>query len=647
MMKLVTWNVNGIKACIKNNGLYTLLNSVKADIYCLQEVKSKAELDIDNYYQFWNLCQNKKGYSGTLVLTKKEPLSVKFGIGNEFMDQEGRCITLEFEDFILINVYVPNAESGLERKSFRSEWDTAFFEYVKTTEKPLIICGDFNVARESIDIYPENLRNIPNPPGFLPEVRSAMEHLLERAKLYDVYRTLHPEGISYTWWSNRMHKRRENRGWRLDYFLVSRELIGDIKHIRHRTDIYGSDHCPVELSINLWRPKPVKSISDENAAEMWRGIDWGNMEQQLLSFQKKLTHAVYAGNEEMRIDLQKRIVRSMAAKVLAVRHVVSVDSAAGIDGVKWETDEEKMKAAMSLTSKGYHARPYRQIIIEDKVKLRTINVPTAYDKAMQMLYAYALDPVAEATGDLKSFAFRRGRSTFDCHSYICEMLDGDNAPEWYFKGDVKSCYDTISHKWLLQNIPMDRKVLSEFLRAGAVMNGILFPTNNGISQGGSLSPIIGNMVLDGLQKFLLENLCPEGEADSSEGQVVRFADDIFITAKSRSSAENIKRLVLEFLAARGLRLSEEKSKIGNVYDGFAFLSRWYCKKDGYLDVKPARNAVRIIEEELEQYILNYKGNIQKFINGLNRKLAVGGATTELQQHMKILSILIKWYKVSC
>ena len=175
-------------------------------------------LQTPKYHQQWNLCQTKKGYSGTLVLAKKKPLSVHMEIGEPQIDKEGRCITLEYENFILINVYVPNAESGLERKEARADQDKAFLEYVKTLEKPLIICGDFNVARDTIDIYPENLRNIPNPPGFEPDQRNAMEKLLEEGNLYDVFRTMNPHEASYTWWSYRMKKRLENRGWRLDYF---------------------------------------------------------------------------------------------------------------------------------------------------------------------------------------------------------------------------------------------------------------------------------------------------------------------------------------------------------------------------------------------------------------------------------------------
>ncbi len=563
---------------------------------------------------------NQKGIFRYIDISEEKPLSVHMEIGEPQLDKEGRCIILEYENFILINVYVPNAESGLERKEVRANWDKAFLKYVKSLEKPLIICGDFNVARESIDIYPENLRNIPDPPGFQPDERHAMEKLLDTANLYDVFRTLNPGGIGYTWWSSRMRKRLEDRGWRLDYFLVSHKLIGDVKSIRHMTEVYGSDHCPVDCNINIWQPKPAKTIDDENAAEMWRGIDWDVMERQLLTLQQKLARAVLHGNDEGRIELQKRIVRSMAAKVLAVRRVANSGTAAGIDGVKWITDEEKMKAALSLTSKGYQARPYRLIIIKDKGKDRRINVPTAYDKAMHILYSYALDPVAETTGGGTSFAFRRGRSSFDCNEYICEVLDGDNAPQWVFKGDVKSCYDTISHRWLLNNIPMDRKVLSKFLNAGTIMNGLLFPTEEGITQGGSLSPIIGNMTLDGLQDFLYERLFPDGAIDHTDGYLIRFADDILVTARTGSRAEEVRRIVVEFLAKRGLLLSDEKSKIINVKDGFEFLSRWYWKEDGMLQVKPSQRAIRILEDTLEEYILDYKGNLRTFIETLNRKL---------------------------
>ena len=292
----------------------------------------------------------------------------------------------------------------------------------------------------------------------------------------------------------------------------------------------------------------------------------------------------------------------MAVKSLAVRHVVNTNSTAGINNVKWLTDEDKMKAVLSLTSKGYHARPYRQIVIEERGKARNINIPTAYDKAMQTLYAYSLDPIAEATGDVRSCAFRKGRSTFDCHSFICEIFDHKDPPVWVFRGDVKSCYETISHKWLMQNIPMDKKVLSEFLRAGAIMNGTLFPLEQGISLGGSLSPIIGNMTMDGLQEFIYSRLYPNGDIDELQGCLVRFADDFVITARSRERAVEIRGIVMEFLIARGLRLSEEKSAVVHIDAGFEFLSRWYYRNDGILMIHPSRRAVIAMEDSSVLFI---------------------------------------------
>ncbi len=622
-MKIISWNVNGLNAC-RRKGFDEYLLSAKPDFFCCQEVKAHTDFDLPNYFQYWNLCESKKGYSGTLTLAKKEAISVQTKLGNEMLDVEGRMIALEYDDFILINVYVPNMAGGLERKEYRAEWDVAFRSYVCGLEKPVIICGDFNVARDTKDIYPENLHNIPNPPGFQPDEREAMERLLKDAELFDVFRTIHSEKISYTWWSNRRNKRRENRGWRLDYFLISKPLIGDVTSIRHRAGRKGSDHCPVELKINLWHPKAVRTMTDENRAEMWRGIDWSAMEQQLLILQQKLTKAAYAKDEEQCFELQKKIVRSMAAKALAVRHVVNQNSAPGIDNVRWTTDEEKMQAVLSLTSKGYHARPYRQIVMEVKGKERHFNIPTAYDKAMQTLYAYSLDPIAEATAESRSCAFRKGRSTYDCNSFICELFDAEDAPEWVFRGDVKSCYESISHKWLLKNIPMDRKVLFEFLRAGAVMNGTLFPLDQGISLGGSLSPIIGNMTLDGMQDYIFDRLYPDGNIDPLQGAVVRFADDFVITARSREKAQEIRGIVMEFLISRGLRLSEEKSKIASIDRGFEFLSRWYYRSESILMIKPSHRSVVTLEDSLEEYILGYKGSIQPFIEGLNRKLGAWG-----------------------
>ncbi|MDB7919060.1 reverse transcriptase domain-containing protein [Flavonifractor plautii] len=353
---------------------------------------------------------------------------------------------------------------------------------------------------------------------------------------------------------------------------------------------------------------------------MWRGLDWAQLEDELLEYQRSLARVAFAGHWGHVAELQKKLVRSLAAKALAVRHVVQNDSEPGIDGVRWQTDGEKMRAALSLTSKGYHARPYRRFLLQDGNKERRINVPTAYDKAMQALYAFSLDPVAESTADKKSFAFRKGRSIYDAHACLCRALEGTGAPEWIVRADVRACYDSLSQEWLLAHIPMDRKVLREFLKAGVAFGGELFPTEVGISQGASLSPILGNMALDGLQAYLYEQLYPNRSPDYGGGDLTRFADDMIITARSRAQAELILELLEQFLAARGLKLNWDKTYISKVSLGFEFLSRWYRREDSVLVVRPSDQAVKRFENSLESFILGHKGSQQTLIERLNRKL---------------------------
>lgn len=458
-MKIVSWNVNGIMAC-KRKGFQKVVKNSKADVFCCQEVRAWCSLNLPDYHQYWCLGE-RPGYSGTLILAREEPLSVEYGIGIKKFDDEGRLIKIEYEKYYIINVYVPNSQSGQERQDYRAEWDEAFYDWLKTMRKPLIICGDFNVARDYIDIYPENLRNDPNPPGFQSQEREGLEHLLESG-LCDVFRELYPEKEgSYTWWSNRLNKRLENRGWRLDYFLISDKLLPLVNDCRHHVDILGSDHCPI--SITLKKSAKRVELSEEELASMWQGIDWEQMEEELLEQQKSLARVAYVKHWGHVDKLQKKLVKSLSARVLAVRHVVQIDAKPGVDGVKWETDAEKMRAALSLSPRGYHASPYLGIMLkEDNGKERKVNIPVAYDKAMQVLYAYSLDPVAESTADRKSFAFRRGRSMLDVHAYICSMFDGPEPPYWVVKADVRACYDSISQDWLLENVHMDKKVLRQF-----------------------------------------------------------------------------------------------------------------------------------------------------------------------------------------
>lgn len=217
-MKIISWNVNGLRACIKNNAV-RFFEKADADVYCLQETKGMADFELSGYYSFWNPAK-RPGYSGTLTLSKVAPCSVRYGFGNERFDDEGRLITVEYPGFYLVNAYFPNSQHRFDRQEYRMEWDAELLVFLQQLTKPVILCGDMNVARDYIDIYPENLRNEENPPGFCSAEREGLETLLN-AGFVDVFRQWYPKRTgAYTWWSNRLNKRLENRGWRLDYFLI-------------------------------------------------------------------------------------------------------------------------------------------------------------------------------------------------------------------------------------------------------------------------------------------------------------------------------------------------------------------------------------------------------------------------------------------
>lgn len=249
-MKLISWNVNGIRACIQK-GFIDIFNELDADIFCIQVSKlseGQLELDIPGYYQYWNYAK-KKGYSGTAVFAKKEPVNVTYGLGIEEHDNEGRVITLEYEEFYLVTVYTPNSQTKLKRLDYRMQWEDDFKTYLKKLEenKPVIICGDLNVAHEEIDL--KNPKTHRMNAGFTDKERNKMTALLNSGFI-DTFRYFYPDraGI-YSWWSYRFSARQKNAGWRIDYFLVSESLKDKLVSADIHTDIYGSDHCPVELDI--------------------------------------------------------------------------------------------------------------------------------------------------------------------------------------------------------------------------------------------------------------------------------------------------------------------------------------------------------------------------------------------------------------
>ena len=250
-MKLISWNVNGIRACV-NKGFKEFFEKINADIFCIQETKcqpEQIELEFDGYYAYWNSAE-KKGYSGTAIFTKQKPIYVTYGIGIDEHDKEGRVITLEFKDFYMVNIYTPNAKRGLERLDYRQIWEDEIRKYLLklNQEKPVIMCGDLNVAHKEIDL--KNPKSNRGNAGFTDEEREKMTALLS-AGFIDTFRYIYPNKTdSYSWWSYMGKAREKNVGWRIDYFIVSKDIKDKIEDAMIYPEIMGSDHCPVGLIIN-------------------------------------------------------------------------------------------------------------------------------------------------------------------------------------------------------------------------------------------------------------------------------------------------------------------------------------------------------------------------------------------------------------
>ncbi len=649
-MKILSWNVNGLRASW-NHGVSQIFDAIGADIYAFQETKTNEpflQAEKDGYYPYWSFCKRKKGYSGTLILTKQEPLNVRYDIGSQGFDTEGRIITLEFPEYYFINSYFPNSQRSSRRRDYRVEWDNLLYDFILSLErlKPVIICGDFNVPISDQDIYEESKWIELNSEGFQSIERDNLIRLTQNG-FVDSYRQIHPhETGKYSWWSNRLNKRKENKGWRLDYFLVSQNFSSLITESTLLTDVYGSDHCPILLEITIPQAEekekapsvirrytyadliemeknhlPYKHIKNYDMTRVWNSIDWQAAEEHLQALQMSLAKIAYTRNWEAITKFQKRIVYSLDAKLLAVRHVCSNSGGTGVDSVKWTTAHEKMSAALSLTSKSYTAMPARLLLIRSKNgKQRRIHIETYYDRAMQALYSYALDPIAESWGERKSFAYRKGRSAYDLNEYIKQAFSGENAPEWAVIADVKKCYENISHEWVKRHIPMAPTVLDQFLNAGYVFAGELYPMYKGIGIGCTLSPIIANMALDGMQEYIFDKLYPDGKIDYANGNLVRYADDLIVAARSREDAERICLIIQEFLRIRGLEMSRQKTHIININDGFSFMSRTYKKQNGRLCTTPSTESVERFMNNMKETIEGHSGSQERLIALVNKKI---------------------------
>lgn len=356
-------------------------------------------------------------------------------------------------------------------------------------------------------------------------------------------------------------------------------------------------------------------LSDAKLLEKkWKTIDWKQAENYVNRLQIRIAKATQEKKWNKVKRLQYLLTHSYYAKLLAVRKVTTNKgkNTSGVDKELWSTPASKMRAVLSLTDKNYKAKPLRRVYIDKKGKKakRPLGIPCMYDRAMQALYALALEPVAETTADTKSFGFRQGRCCQDACEYIFTALSRKFCAEWVLEGDIKGCFDHISHDWLIENVTIDKSVLKQFLKACFVFKRELFPTDEGTPQGGVISPILANMALDGMQKMLSDRFHTnkKGKVDyrfsnANKVNLVRYADDFIVTAATREIAEEAKSLIREFLKIRGLELSEEKTVITNINDGFDLLGWTFRKFKGKLIVKPSKKAVKSFKEKLSETIL--------------------------------------------
>ena len=368
-----------------------------------------------------------------------------------------------------------------------------------------------------------------------------------------------------------------------------------------------------------------KPCASPGIATCWEAIDW----QKALAYVKKLQVRIVKAQKEGHYSkvksLQWLLTHSFYAKALAVKRVTSNQGkrTSGVDHELWLTPQAKFNAISKLNRRGYHPQPLRRHYIPKKNgKMRPLGIPTMTDRAMQTLYKFSLEPIAETYADPNSYGFRIGRSTHDAIEQCFTDLNKGKSPEWILEGDIKGCFDHISHEWLLENVPMDTQILAKWLKCGYVETRKLFPTDEGAPQGGTISPTLMNMTLDGLERLLQERLPTRqkvnGRTHFNKLNFVRYADDFIITGESPEFLrDKVLPIVKEFLTERGLQLSEEKTVITHIEDGFDFLGKNIRKYNGKLLIKPSKTSVKSFLRKVRDII---KGNKSTKQETLIRKL---------------------------
>jgi RNA-directed DNA polymerase len=360
--------------------------------------------------------------------------------------------------------------------------------------------------------------------------------------------------------------------------------------------------------------------SHTNCLNHWKAIDWPSIRQEVRRLQIRIAKATQAGRHRKAQALQWLLTHSKAAKLLAVHRVTTNRGAKtpGVDNVLWRTDRQKIQAAINLKRHGYRPRPLRRHYIpKPNGKLRPLSIPTMHDRAMQALYALALAPIAETRADRNSYGFREGRRCADALEQCFTCLAKKASAQWVLEGDIKACFDEISHEWLLHNVPLDQQTLKAWLRAGYWEKDQLFPTQAGTPQGGLISPILANMTLDGMEKIV-----KAAGKRKDKVHFIRYADDFVVTGASKEILEQkVKPALTAFLTERGLRLSEQKTVLTHVSEGFNFLGHTVRKYGDKLLITPAKSKVAALRKKIGELIHSAAGLTQEaLLRQLNPRL---------------------------